>query len=422
MNQPIKEFNELIKNASEYLATQLSYSPSSVNKYRSVWKQIRRFMSTNGITRYDQSVEKQLLSHRFGERNLREFSVYEKECYNGVKMLTAFQQKGLIQLPERPRKAPLVFDGEIGQVMQDFLGYKKTEDRLSKIRLDCYQRHLFGFLTYCQGQQIESIQAIDLAVILRFIGQLNPNTTPVLLAISALRGFMKYVFEQKLSMVDYSGKIPRYQRVSQPRLPSTYSTTEIEKLIACQERSSATGKRNYAIILLAARLGLRASDICRLRFESLQWHTSTIHIRQYKTGRELILPLLAEVGNAIIDYLRYARPRSEEPFVFLSQRPPFGPFLSSNVVTHVVQRAFAKASLRTADRRFGPHALRHSLSNRMLQTRTALPVISQVLGHQSSESTRYYLRIDLESFKQCILEVPAVASTFYEQQGGAFYE
>jgi integrase len=128
------------------------------------------------------------------------------------------------------------------------------------------------------------------------------------------------------------------------------------------------------------------------------------------------------VGNAIIDYLKYARPQSGEPYVFLTQRPPFGPLLSSNVVTHVVQRAFTKAGLRTAERRFGPHALRHSLSKRMLETRTVLPVIAQVLGHQSSESTRYYLRIDLESFKQCMLEVPQVNTPFYEQQGGAFYE
>ncbi len=379
-------------------------------------------MSANGITHYDQSVEEQLFSQRFGERSVREFSAWEKDCYNGVKMLTAFQQQGQIYLPERPHKAPLVFSGTIGQVMEDFLRYKKTEERLSKIRLDCYQRHLFGFLTYCQGQQIESLQAIDEAVLLRYLGQLNPDTTPIMGAISALRGFIKYVFEQKLSVVDYSGKIPRYQRVSQPKLPSTYSVAEIEKLVAAQERSSASGKRNYAIILLAARLGLRASDICRLRFEQLQWHNSTIQIKQYKTGRELILPLLAEVGNAIIDYLKYARPQSGEPYVFLTQRPPFGPLLSSNVVTHVVQRAFTKAGLRTAERRFGPHALRHSLSKRMLETRTVLPVIAQVLGHQSSESTRYYLRIDLESFKQCMLEVPQVNTPFYEQQGGAFYE
>jgi integrase len=95
---------------------------------------------------------------------------------------------------------------------------------------------------------------------------------------------------------------------------------------------------------------------------------------------------------------------------------------SGTAITHVVQRAFTGAGLCTADRRFGPHALRHSLTKRLLEKMTPLPVITQVLGHESSESTGYYLRFDLESFKQCMLEVPPVAVTFYEQQGGVFYE
>lgn len=187
------------------------------------------------------------------------------------------------------------------------------------------------------------------------------------------------------------------------------------------ERFTATGKRNYAIILLAARLGLRASDICRLRFENLHWQTSSIKIEQYKTGKELILPILADVGNALIDYLKYSRPVSDEPFIFLTARLPYTPFPTSNVVTHVVQRAFVKAGIDIKSRRFGPHSLRHSLGFRMLEESTILPVISEVLGHKSTESTRYYLRIDLKSMKQCMLDVPAIAAGFYDQKGGVFY-
>jgi len=140
-----------------------------------------------------------------------------------------------------------------------------------------------------------------------------------------------------------------------------------------------------------------------------------------KTGKELVLPLLPDEGNAVIDYLRYARPESNEPYVFLTERPPYCPFPTSNVVTHVVQRAFRKAGVDTSGRKFGPHSLRHSLGFRMLEQNTVLPVISEVFGHQSTESTRYYLRIDLESMKQCMLEVPLVATSFYHQKGGMFY-
>lgn len=136
----------------------------------------------------------------------------------------------------------------------------------------------------------------------------------------------------------------------------------------------------------------------------------------------MVLPLLPDVGNALIDYLKYGRPESECPFVFLIGRPPYAQFHTSQVVTHVVQRAYRKAGIDIKGRRFGPHSLRHSLGFRMLEESTALPVISEVLGHQSTESTRYYLRIDLRSMRQCMLDVPLVPRGFYEQKGGIFYE
>jgi integrase len=182
------------------------------------------------------------------------------------------------------------------------------------------------------------------------------------------------------------------------------------------------GKRNYAIILIAARLGLRAFDIAKLQFENLHWDTSTLKLAQSKTGKELELPLLPDVGNAIIDYLQYGRPKSDEPYIFLKERPPYEHFSVSTAISHIVQRAFKKAGINIKSRKFGPHCLRHTLGFRMLEESTILPVISEVLGHRSSESTKYYLRIDLKSMRECVLEVPAVPKEFYEQRGGAFYE
>ena len=266
------------------------------------------------------------------------------------------------------------------------------------------------------------MREIDLPLLLHFIGSLDDNrSAPVETIMSTLRGFMKYAFEKKRLPIDYSIKMPKCKTAVQPKLPSTYSKKEIDQLIESVDRSSASGKRNYAIILIAARLGLRASDICRLKFNSLHWDTSTIKIRQVKTSKELELPLLSDVGNAIIDYLKYGRPESEEPYVFLTARSPIEPLWSSNAITHIVQRAFTTAKMNIKDRKFGPHSLRHSLSLRMLEQHTTLPVISEVLGHQNTESTRYYLRIDLASMKQCILEVPPTKAGFYQQKGGWYH-
>jgi integrase len=172
---------------------------------------------------------------------------------------------------------------------------------------------------------------------------------------------------------------------------------------------------------LAARLGLRASDIANLKFENILWEQSSIHLTQFKTGKKIELPLLSEIGNSLIDYLKYSRPKSDNQFVFLCAHSPFNS-INTSVITRIVQNTFVKTGINTKGRRHGPHALRHSLAGRLLEKQITLPVISEVLGHENTESTRFYLRIDLTSLRRCVLEVPTVSQDFYFQKGGYFYE
>lgn len=421
MNKHFTVFNEMTSKAGNYLEQELGYALKTSYLYRRIWRQVREFIFTNGITHYDASVEKQFLRFKFQDKVKQDLTDSQRATYNGLKMLTEFEKTGKISVPARSSKYPLKFKGSIGNIILKFL-HDKQQTNPSRSTFHNYQRHLFEFMKYCENQDISSVKNIDLAVLLNFINQCDSTKkTVIVIIISTLRAFMQYLYDKKLIGVNYSGKIPRHKAVQQPKIPSTYSKDEVEKLIASVDRTSAIGKRNYVIIIIASRLGLRASDISRLKFEHLNWNTNTIEILQFKTGKQLVLPLLPDVGNAIIDYLKYGRPESTEPYVLLTARPPYGRFTTSNVVTHVVQRAMIKAEINTKNRRFGPHALRHSLGFRMLEKSTALPVISEVLGHQSSESTKYYLRIDLTSMQQCMLDIPPVATDFYTQRGGKFY-
>ena len=421
MNKHFTAFNELTSNAGNYLELELGYALKTSHSYRRIWRQVREFMFASGMTHYDESVEKQFLRFKFQDKNRQDLTVNQRVTYNGLKMLTEFDNTGKISVPARLSKYPLEFKGLIGNIIVKFL-HDKKQTNPSRSTFHNYQRNLFDLMKYCECQGISSVEHIDLATLLNFINQCDSTKkTVIILTISAIRAFMQYLFDQNHIAIDYSEKIPRYKAVQQPKIPSTYSKEEVKKLIASIDRTSAIGKRNYVIIIIASRLGLRASDISRLKFEYLNWNTNTIEMPQFKTGKQLILPLLTDVGNAIIDYLKYGRPESKEPYVLLTARPPYGRFTTSNIVTHVVQRAMINAGIDIKNRKFGPHALRHSLGFRMLEKSTALPVISEVLGHQSSESTRYYLRIDLTSMQQCMLDVPLVATDFYMQRGGKFY-
>jgi len=413
-------FNEMTNSAGNYLEQELGYATKSSYAYKRVWQRVMEFMFANGITHYDISVEKQFLISKFQNKVKQDLTVNERITYNGVKMLTEFKLTGKINVPVLPSKYPLDFTGAFGKVVLAFLN-DKQQTNPSRSTVQCYQRNLFELMKYCEN--LYRVEDLDLTILLGFLNQCTSiNKTDIRYTITIVRAFMKYLYNQKIISIDYSEKIPRYKTILQPKIPSTYSKDEIEKLIASIDRTNTTGKRNYVIILIAARLGLRASDISRLKFEHLNWNTNTIELTQYKTGKQIVLPILPDVGNAIIDYLKHGRPDSKEPYVLLTATPPYGRFTTSNVVTHVVQRAMIKAGINIKNRRFGSHSLRHSLSCRMLEKSTSLPVISEVLGHQNSESTKYYLRVDLTSMQQCMLDVPEVSINFYLQRGGKFYE
>jgi integrase len=193
-------------------------------------------------------------------------------------------------------------------------------------------------------------------------------------------------------------------------------------LLKAIDRGTAVGKRDYTILLIAARLGLRASDIARLKFENLHWENSIIVLNQYKTGKNLTLPLLPAIGNAILDYIQYGRPQSGEKNIFLLAVSPFIPTTSRSIST-MVQRRFIDSNINIAKRRHGTHALRHSLVKELLNNKQALPVITEVLGHSNTESARHYIRIDTESLRQCALDVVMVDPLFYMQgEEDYFYE
>ncbi len=206
----------------------------------------------------------------------------------------------------------------------------------------------------------------------------------------------------------------------QAKLPAYYTEEEIETLLKSVDRGNIVGKRDYAILVLAAYLGLRVSDIARLRFENLHWDQNTINLRQYKTDKNISLPLLPVVGNALLDYIQYGRPKSDDHYIFLLVISPFLPVRPQTIAV-MINRRFTYAGLKSTDRKHGGHALRYSLVKELLNNKQSLPVISEVLGHKNTTSTRHYIRIDTESLGQCALDVPLVEPAFYNQEGGILW-
>lgn len=307
--------------------------------------------------------------------------------------------------------------GEIGEVAKDFI-ISLAAKRYVNSTLKEYQRILSYLIIYLSGNSIYRPYEIGEKEVLSFISSIQYCKRGTLII---MRSFCRYLYEQKIIGHDIGYIIGKDNYPVREKLPSVYDAKEIKQIEDAVNRSSAVGKRDYAMLLLTTRLGLRASDVAGLQFENLDWEHNIIRLSQFKTKRDIELPLLTEVGEAIVDYLRYGRPSFTSQQVFLSACAPYRP-VNRMMINGAIGRVITSSNVCVGNRRFGPHAMRHSLASRLLYNGTPLPVISETLGHADTQTTMEYLRIDFKGLMGCTLDVPAIAEGFYQQKGGVFYE
>ena len=238
---------------------------------------------------------------------------------------------------------------------------------------------------------------------------------------SALADFLGFLASSGRAPQGLAGLLPPHRHLRHESEPHLWTAEEIRRLLAVIDRQSAVGKRDYAMILLTARLGLRICDLRHLELGDLDWRAKTLTIVQRKTGRPLSLPLLDDVGWAVINYVRHGRPETACAKVFVKHRYPFGPFGCSSSVGTRLSHYAARAQVELpAGQACGMHSLRGALAVAMIGNGAPMPVISEVLGHASSDTTQaYYLRFDVERLRCCALDVEDVLGQAGAGEGGA---
>lgn len=411
--------DELVNDFENHLRT-LQRSRLTIRQYWQIWKPLKLFMSAHGIEYYDQSVGQQFVKSKLGEYDYATLNQMQRRLINVVDALYVFQCKGEIFFGQAPlrRNPPKIFAGEIGLIMENYITYKKTTFDLSKSTNNNNIKSLHDLLLFLIGKGIQKISDISEVYLFSFIKSLNPETPVVNHSkLGIVKNFLSYLYEEQLLSKDYSKVIQRTNCKQQPRLPSVFSAEEVSCILNSIDRANPSGKRDYAMMLLAAKLGMRVSDIAGLKFENINWNKGIIEFVQFKTQKEITLPLLPEVGNAIIDYLKYARPVSDEHHCFLQQIFPYKKSTPQDV-SGTAAFHIRRSGISIKERRHGAHALRHSFATTLLENKTILPVISEALGHHHTASTMFYLRVDKKQLKQCALDVPVVSPGFYNQKGG----
>lgn len=227
---------------------------------------------------------------------------------------------------------------------------------------------------------------------------------------SVLRGLLRYLGMKGVVPTGLALAVdsPRLYRMSEP--PAVLAEDTVTCLLAAADRSTATGKRDYAVLLLAARYGMRPCDIRGLRLDDVDWRHHRIVLVQSKTQRPLELPLLKDVDAALVDYLRHGRPASTAREILVRHQRPYAPLGKHNNLWDVMHRAFRAAAITPPAGRRGLYLLRHSAATRMLAHGAPFDTISDVLGHACVDTTRVYAQVDLAGLRSVALSAREVLS------------
>jgi len=234
----------------------------------------------------------------------------------------------------------------------------------------------------------------------------RPNAAGV--AVDSLRSFLRYLATEGRCESVLITALPRLATWRLARLPRVMSEEQLNAFLAAFDRSTATGRRDYAMALSQVDLGLRACEVAALRLEDLDWRSATLRVPAGKTGRGRELPLAARVGRAIADYLRRGRPATRCRQVFVRHRMLHGTPLNTAVIQTAMHRAYAQVP--GCEHWCGTHALRHTAATRLYRRGAKLKEVADLLGHRSLDTTAIYTKVDLPRLTAVALPWPEVKS------------
>jgi site-specific recombinase XerD len=272
--------------------------------------------------------------------------------------------------------------------------------------IDVKRTKLKQFLCYLDGRRIllPDITASDVSDYMTTLYQYKRETIHII--SSVLRDFFRYLHTSGILENNLAGDVPRPKIYVEESFPETWTPEEIRQLLSAINRRTAIGTRDYAMILLAVLLGMRAGDICALNFKEIDWRKKVITYTQQKSGKINTLPLLPLIGEAIIDYLKNGRLDSDCDNVFIRHIHPYGAIASSSTLSETIKRYMRQAGLTIKSRKVA-HSMRHTVASTLLRNGVPLMTVSNIMGHDTPKTTIAYTKVDIPALRKCALSYGA---------------
>lgn len=392
-------YQQLLESFISYLQDK-KYNSSTLLSYQRTLTCIDKYMQSNQITAYTESVGNSYLNEFILKSNCQIARI--NAIRTSISRLNNFL-RGSPFVIQQQYKAPSLLPTEFEKVLDSYsnackeLGNKGITIKKKTSQIRCFLFHCISF--GCES-----------------LSELSPNQlAKSCLSVTnkddwaVIRDFLRFICKANIINADFSPLVPYHRRSF--HLPTTYSEIDISKIEQFVDRNTVIGKRNYAMLLFATRLGMRSGDIAKLTFEEIDFDNNQVHFIQQKTGECLQLPLLMDVKHALKDYITNARPSVDDPKVFLRTIAPYRP-VTTSVLCFETAKYFKLAGIDIAGKKHGPHTFRSSLANSMVNGGTPYEVVCSILGHSDPDAIKHYAKLNIELLRKCSIPVPPPSGTF----------
>ena len=391
----------------------LGYAAQTISSYERLYRKLVLYADESRTQHHCVDVCERWLKESLGIDPAlvvrRREAPYERKFYLPIRAcqcLTEWQLHGCLALKKQGKLAVREIPRQFKAGYESYAAFCQDagySERGTYTRLNRIKRMLLFFDRHGVAD-IDGITAADISAF--FKSQIELDSRTVATMLTCCRVFFRHLYRTGSAHEDLAQKLPTVKANRQFRLPRVWRQEDVLTVLSSIDRGNPVGKRDYAILMLITRYGLRSVDVKTLKLSNLRWNENVIEIVQNKTGDPLRLPLLRDVGWAVIDYLQNGRPVCEYPEVFLTSTVPIRPFgvHSCGLNSILAKRVWDAGVKIPSDVPKGMHSLRHILASVMLANSVELPVISSVLGHLTSEATGVYLHIDIERLRECALD------------------
>ena len=398
------DFKTQIKNIRKE-ALEIGFSISTMDEYLRIWNKFIYWKSTNSFVYNEKDYIDFLLdyykfdvnSYTNKSRSLYQQLMRSKRILDDFDTYKIFMQKRSL-----PSSLYSDYPSNWNVVLDNYLDYLKNVRQNSNNSIIIKKRYLINLLSYFYKNGLNELDNFSKTFVVDFINKtIDKGNISKRRNFYVLRDFLNYLFIEDIILEDLSCYIPKIKKSRKRKLPTYLKTENIEQLLESIPKERKIDIRNYTIILIAARLGLRISDILNIKLKDIDWKNYKVNVIQPKTNNLNILPLSKEVGWAIINYIKNSRPKCNNEYLFVKMKYPFEKMEQFNNFNKYFEKCNLEENIKK-----GIHNLRHSFATNMLDNDIPIHIISSVLGHSDINTTSStYIKIDTKNLKKVCLEV-----------------